>query len=267
MSAGLFWDPAVYEGTIAFANNFSLQAHPEFAPFLALFTDPEAATGQSVTHEMLIPLSESSVLNEITNVLYKNGPAMLSSFQEYLYQYLGYQQYPCVASTGTIAVFANSGTGSAAHIENVHMPFVKQNANVAVLKYDSTLLRLGHSGLYAGIMDGFSVIDIANVYWYFPQYRFNEVRNNSNWILGKEIGNSTEEGYVAFRRDDNCVTDAVDDIITCGSDTQVYGLFVGSSNDYNSFDEFETVVQAATFDANTNTLSVDGKTVSVGGFL
>merc|ERR1712157_111910 len=102
---------------------------------------------------------------------------------------------------------------------------------------------------------------------YFPSGLYNETREVSNWILGKEIGADGVEGYVALRRDDACMDDVnvTTSLIECDEDQQVYALFVGSSDEYMSFDNFEEIVENSQFvmTNDTSILVIDQISVSI----
>ena len=55
------------------------------------------------------------------------------------------------------------------------------------------------------------------------------------------------DGYVALRRDDMCMNDVIDGVMQCSEEQQVHALFVGSSDEYVSFDNFEMVVEDSKF--------------------
>eukprot|EP01083_Nonionella_stella_P185791 678444_1 len=263
LSAGLFWTPEVVEDTIAFVDYYGLTEHPEFAPYYDMFHDPEALhlshaalVPLSLTlHAELVPLSRGRAINRITSVLFKDGPVMLSSFQDYNPRFLGFEQYPFVATTGILSVYAKSGGGS--KLSNIHLPYIKQEKNAALIKYDSTLI--AH---YAHILDDFGVTDYKTVTFFFPKSKFGEVRASSNWILGEENG-----GYVALWR--ACNNDVVNDKITCDDDQQVYAVFVGCENEYGDFGAFENVVTRATMASSVDgtkaihTLTINGLSLTI----
>merc|ERR1719242_2438347 len=164
---------------------------------------------------------------------------MLSSFQDYNSQFLGVQQYPYVASTGTIALYGSSPGAEVAGFRNVHLPKVKQQGNVALIMYDATEVMT-----LAGLLSQFGVTDYG-VSMNFPMDLFNQTSTVMNWVLGKEIG--------------------ADGVVDCDKDQQVYALFVGSSDEYLSFDNFEMIVEESRFFmANgSSILVIDDFTVSI----
>merc|ERR1712176_1670819 len=88
-----------------------------------------------LSYEALQPVTRGIVTTDIETVLYKDGPSMLSSMQDYVFGFLGSQQYPYAATTGTTAVFGRSGLSD--NFVNIHMPKVRQVSNAALIKYDS----------------------------------------------------------------------------------------------------------------------------------
>merc|ERR1712129_211328 len=149
----------------------------------------------------------------IETVLYKDGPSMLSSMQDFNFMYLGSMQFPFVATTGSIAVIGSGGSSpDGLDVQNVHLPQVKQVSNAALIRYDSSLMATS----YASLLAAFGVFDISNVYWQFPTNRFDDNRVVGNWLLAMESGSSGVDGYIALRRDDACMNAVVDDVMTCG---------------------------------------------------
>lgn len=76
---------------------------------------------------------------------------------------------------------------------------------------------------------------------HFKTQDFDEVRNDSLWLLGRQ-GN----GYVAVRR--NCL-DTISNVAACHTiDGQSWVIMVGDSDMYGSFNNFETVIQQSQFE-------------------
>eukprot|EP01083_Nonionella_stella_P268709 908640_1 len=181
---------------------------------------------------------------------------MLSSFQAYHFRYLGHQQYVWAATTGTVAIWSKSGDGSPAGFENVHLPNVNQTKNVALIVYDSLLM---NSDPYKSLLGALgSVTDITNVYIHLNDNEFDEVRTYQNWILAMEIGSNGVNGYVGLRRDSNCTNPIVNNVIVCNASEQAWGVIVGSSAKYGTFDDFQSVVENSNYDELENRLTIDG---------
>ena len=134
LSAVAFWDVSVAQDTINFIEAYSLMQNPEFQAFYPIFADP-------VNVVSFAPISGGSVCTNVETVLYKDGSIMLSSMQNYNFQQLASQQYPWGATTGTIAIYGYSGPGTQS-LSNTHLPNIKQIENVALIKYDSSLINL-----------------------------------------------------------------------------------------------------------------------------
>jgi len=225
MSAGAFWIPEFVDDTLQFIADNDLWQHPEFAPYKDLMLDP-ASFGLS--YETLQPVTRGAVNAMIETVLYKDGPSMLSSMQDFNFMYLGSMQFPFVATTGSIAVIGSGGSSpDGLDVQNVHLPEVQQVSNAALIRYDSSLMATS----YAALLAAFGVFDISNVYWQFPMDRFDDNRVVGNWLLAMESG-SDVDGYIALRRDDTCMNAVVDGVMTCGAMEQMYALFVGNSDEY-----------------------------------
>merc|ERR1711933_187461 len=120
MSASAFWIPEFVQSTLSFINKYNLWPHPEFAPYQALMTSP-GDFGE--TYESLESVTRGAVITDIETVLYKDGPVMLLSMQDYNFMYLGRKQFPYVATSGLFAVYGRSG--SSEDFLNIHMPKVR----------------------------------------------------------------------------------------------------------------------------------------------
>jgi hypothetical protein len=215
-----------------------------------------------VAAEVASSISKSSGIYNPTISIFKNKAITLSSLQDFWKGKLGYQQFPIMVNTGTNAVFTLSGkpdvewNNRPSHNANSHLPYVKQKDNVALVMYrpEKGLALFGHKG------------DKLDVELFWQTNKFDEIREDGNWILGRE-GN----GYVAVRR--NCVGD-INGVKACDNpDGQTWVFMVGNSDMYGSFDAFEQKIIQSQFETrwyfNLPTLQwvyyskivVDGKTI------
>merc|ERR1719461_160230 len=260
MQAGAFWIPEVVNDTLAFIEEYNLWQHPEFAPYKDLMQDPMAVA--NLSYVGLRPVTEGQLLTPMETVLYKDGPSMLSSMQDYYFEHVSSDVFPFAATTGEITVTGWSGTADDLDMQNVHLPLVKQVSNAALIKYDSSLMQMPE---YTKVLGLFNVTDIATVYMQWPEERFDANRTVGNWLLGMEIGADNVEGYVALRRDDMCMNEPVEGVVTCAETEQMYALFVGNSVEYLSFDNFEMIVEDSKYllANDTNILIIDGVSVSM----
>jgi len=259
-SSGAYFDPLTAYSTANLIKTLNLWDHSEFADFSQFsglpldLAVPIAEIGSSI--------SKSSGIYNQKVAIFKNKSVTLSSIQDFWKGKNGYQQFPVVANSGTNAVFTISGKPTPnlnnrpeLHA-NIHLPYVKQTDNVALVMYrpEKSL------GLF-GFKD-----EKLNVALYFQNEKFDEVRENGNWILGRE-----GDSYVAVRR--NCIGD-INGIKACDNpDGQTWIIMVGNIDMYGSFDAFQQKIATSQYEEkwyfNLPTLQwvyyakivVDGKTL------
>ena len=259
-SSGAYFHPDVAISTFQLLKDLNLWGHfqfDDFRPFSILPT--ELAPGVA---EIASVISKSSGLYNPTISVFKNKSVVLSSIQDFWKGKVGYQQFPVVVNSGTSAVYTLSGKMGIDWEDrpdknaNSHLPYVKQADNLALVMYrpEKGLALFGYTG------------EKLNVAMHWKTTAFDEIREQGNWILGRE-GNS----YVAVRR--FCV-DQQNGIPVCDNpDGQTWIYMVGNSDMYGSFDAFEQKILQSQYESrwyfNLPTLQwvyyskivIDGKTL------
>jgi len=269
LSAGIYW---INSDFAQFTNNFVttyglFQANSDFDlyPIFAGLTDPPPSPpfAPGTSYVDALETTQGGARTPFTTYLYKDGPVLLSSMQNYNVYRFGGQQFPFGATTGTVSVYGFSGPKGFPldrQFINFHLPNIKQIKNAALIKYDSTLIARGPSNtfFYAGFLGQILSIDPADIplvsIW-FPTARFTEVVEDGNWYFAKQTF-LNDEGYIALRRDDNCIfAPNSDNYIVCDEIVQYYVIIVGSKKEYKSFDDFQKEVNnEASLDTATDTL-------------
>ncbi|CAM2011346.1 hypothetical protein [Acanthopleuribacter pedis] len=228
-SAGGYFHPDLAEDTLWLLDELDLWEHHDFNDFAGFEGFPAwvASTGSII----LASITRSSVLTGVNIAIYKDGPVSLTATQGYWSGRLGYQLFPWVASTGTIAVWTQSGEVKTEWRDrgsmnaNTHLPHVTQNDNVALVMYQPNV-----DLPIFGIDD----LDVA-LYW--PEDRFDETRAFGNWVLGRE-----GDGYVAVYKHCNAV---INGHFACDDERgQTWAVVVGNNQSHGDFDAFETVIRA-----------------------
>lgn len=259
-SSGAYFHPDVSISTFKLLSDLNLWNHFEFADFKQFSFLP--ADVAPVFAEIASPISKSSGLYNPTISIFKNKSVTLSSLQDYWKGKNGYQQFPVMANVGTSAVFTVSGKPTAdwsdrpsIHV-NTHLPYVQQVDNIALVMYrpEKALALFGYKD---------EKLDVA-LHW--QTEKFDEVRENGNWILGKE-----GDGFVAVRRSCN---GEINGVRACDNpDGQTWVIVVGNVDMYGSFDAFEQKMAQSQYEEkwtfNLPTLQwiyyskivVDGKTL------
>lgn len=259
-SSGAYFHPDVALSTATLLKDYNLWEHLEFNDFKDFkgLPVPIAPT----LAELASVISKSSCINQQTIAIFKNKSVTLSSIQDFWKGKNGYQQFPIVVNTGTSAVFTLSGkvyedwNNRPELHANTHLPFVKQQDNIALVQYrpEKGLELFGYTG------------DKLNVGLHWNNSVFDEIREDGNWILGKE-----NDGFVAVRR---FCTNTINNVMACdNTDAQTWIFIVGNEDMYGSFDNFEQLIKSSQYEekwffnlptlqwAYYSKITIDGKTL------
>ncbi len=258
-SSGGYFHPSVADETFWLIEEYNLWDHSHTNDYAGFAGLPNWVAFPIA--KVLASITRSSVLTGAVLVVFKNGPVVLSSVQNYYKGRLGYQQWPWAATVGTLAVWTQSGevkrnwNDRSDQNVNTHLPYINQKENVALIMYKPN----NDLDLY-----GFQN-DVA-LYW--PEEEFDETRSFNIWLLGQQ-----GDGYIAVRK--HC-SRTINGYQACSdSNGQTWAVVVGNSNIYGSFDKFEDVIKRAKFTKKKRwswsklrfqyyaKISVDGKTVSL----
>ena len=231
-SSGAYFHPEVCQASAKLLSDSNMWNHTDFSTFSVFrLTPPDQFPALATT---LSYASESSVICNDTLALFKRNGVTLSSVRNFWPGKWGYEQIPCVANAGSSAVFTASGNiledfeSRNATNENNDLPYVRQKSNVALLMYrpDVNLPNIGQNH--------------PEVSLHWTDSTFNEIRNDSLWLLGRQGGN-----YVGVRR--NCL-DVVNTLHACTiRNGQTWVIIVGDSTMYGSFDNFQAVIDSSKF--------------------
>jgi hypothetical protein len=229
-SSGMYFHPKVAFESGTLIVNYNLWHHVDFDDFRD-FENFSPTDIQGIADE-LTAISMSSTNCQSTIAIFKHQNVVLSSIQDFWKGKVGYQQQPIMANVGTTSVYLGSGTvkrnwnNRPANNANDHLPYIEQKHNVALLMY-----RPEPNNIFLKSKD---------VALHFNDAEFDEIRNDSLWILGRQ-----ENGYVAVRR--YCLGEK-DSVRACVNDRgQSWVIVVGDSSMYGSFNNFETVITQSQF--------------------
>ncbi len=229
-SSGLYFHPRVAFESASLIIDSALWHHvdfEEFAPFELL-----SATDIASVASDLSAISMSSVNCGLQVSVFKHNSVMLTTLNDFWKGKVGYQQYPIMANVGTTAVYTASGTVKSNWTQrspnhaNDHMPYIGQSSNVALIMYrpepNNILMKSSDVGLH------------------FKDADFDEIRNDSTWVLGRQ-----ENGYVAVRRPCDGL---INNVRGCSNGRgQTWVIVVGDSSMYGSFSNFETLITQSQF--------------------
>jgi len=206
--------------------------------------------------ETAAAISRSSYIGASEVKIYKHNGVVLTSIQDHWKGRAGYQQWPWVATVGKEPIFTRSGNPSpTGSTSNTTLPYVEQVDNVALIMYraDNDLS-----------LFGFDNFDVA-LHW--TEGDFDEVRRFGNWIVAR-----VDDNYAAVRKHCNQTIngfEACDD-----QDGQTWVVVVGNSDTHGTFNNFESIIQDATYDERwvynwlnggytyVGEVEVDGKSIS-----
>lgn len=231
--------------------------------------------------ETSAPFTTSSIISEKTMDLYRHGNVQLSSYQDFHAGNAGWQQLPWIATTGTIPVYTRSGAeyggwkAGGQEQMNTHLPYVRQNENVALVLYKPAMELRFMDGLNRATsflpVDDFLTAPV-NLHW--PTEQFDEATSFQNWLFARE-----GDGYIAVYR--HCLdtktfmrNEEAIEIYSCNDDEQVWATVVGNTQTHDSFSNFIFTVSQSKIKSKwywswaenrhvwETTLEVDGKTLS-----
>ncbi|CAN5343317.1 hypothetical protein BH09BAC1_BH09BAC1_30230 [soil metagenome] len=229
-SGGGYFHPLVAYQTGELLQDSMLWEHVDFKPFHVFATfSPSQILGVS---QSLPAISMSSVICGQDVAIFKHHSVTLTSLQDFWKGKISYQQYPCVANVGTTAVYTASGEPKEdwekrnSNNSNDHLPYITQRKNVALLMY-----RPEENNI---------LLKSADVALRFRDADFDEVRNDSLWLLGRQ-----ENGFVAVRR--SC-TGMINNVRACETvNGQSWVIVVGDSIMYGSFNNFQNIIAQSQF--------------------
>lgn len=237
-SAGAYFHPDVVAETVQLLIDSSLWNHVDFELLKPLSSiQPSFAPAIATS---LSCISKSTVICQEDVYVFKHNAISLSSIQDFWKGKVGFQQFPCVANVGTTAVYTASGKPQSNWLTrddkngNIHLPYVNQKHNVALLMYrpEPTPNEL--------IGNKFERKEVA---LHFNDNDFDEITEHNNWLIGRQ-----ENGYVAVRR--NCIGE-IDSVRACPTvNGQSWAIVIGDSSMYGSFANFTNKVKQAQFTEN-----------------
>ena len=236
-SAGNYFNSENIADTVKLMDNYNLWSHKHFK------LDPYATILQIVPKDVLTYSSNTvdaftggSPLCDIIYHIYNNNYFTLTSMENYKKGKLGAQQLPWIANVGGISVFTQSGKISTIGdlhevIGNSHLPFVKQNKNVAMVMYNpDDLIRFSKSK---------ANLDLS-VYLNWSGFDNEERMVNKHWFFGEKITNNTSVFIAVYSTDG--ITDSADKTISNASALQGWAIIVSDSFEYKDFRTFKESV-------------------------
>jgi hypothetical protein len=247
-SSAAYFHPDVVEETVQILRDYNLWDQVDFAKVRPLaFVPPSEYVPFA---NSLSCMSKSTVISGQDVAIFKNNSITLSSVLDFWKGKVGYQQYTCMANVGTTAVFTASGPVVANWVnrnsnnQHVHLPYVEQKKNVALIMYRPEYVPDFLGSIYSNK-------DVA-LHW--RDADFDEVINNSLWLLGRQ-----ESSYVAVRR--SCIG-TINTVRACETNGgQTWVMVVGDSSMYGSFNNFQNIIEQSQFQESWYLDSANNKSV------
>jgi hypothetical protein len=242
-SMGGYFHPDLADDTQWLLNSYDLWHHGEFQDFTGFDSLPSWL--ETLGSKALASITRSSVITGRTVNIFRFGQIVLSSVQNFYPGRLGYEVYPVVATTGTVAIWLQSGrvepdwSDRPDSPSQAHLPYIEQKRNVALVMYnpnnDIDLIQ-------SFIPDSPYGVDDFEVALRWPGSAgkdgnsiFDEELDSGRWKIGRE-----GDGYIAVAR--HCL-DVIHGIPACLDENQLWGIVVGNSAMYGSFDAFVDKIQ------------------------
>ncbi|MEZ5009459.1 MAG: T9SS type A sorting domain-containing protein [Chitinophagales bacterium] len=232
-SSGAYFHPTVANDLLWGAGYYNMWEHEEFEAFAwASILPPSIGV---VASTFAASLTRSSYIGQVEIEIFKNDAVVLNSAQDFWKGRLGYQQIPLVANIGGSAVMMRCGTVEdwndlPSRQSNTSLPYIDQDENVALIMYRHNW--------------DLPVFGINNfdVFLYFQEEEYDEVKEMDNWILGRK-----GENYVAVRR--HCIND-INGIRACDvEDGQTWAIVAGNDHLHNNFGQFQDVIAASQYES------------------
>lgn len=251
-SMGAYFNPETVDDTLWLFDEYDLWGHSQFGSVATGIPTGllDAPLSGVLGSDLLRTATVGSVLTGGDVVLYKNQDIVLSSVQDFHSGKLGYQMYPWMATTGTLAVWTQSGqvvddwNDRPSIISNTHLPYLEQMDNVLLIVYDPAD-DLNLAGAF--FPDSTLSLDVA-LRW--PSKGFTSEVEFGNWKCGEETivkdGDDlgvTEAaiGYICVARP--CLDVTTAGIPACTDEQQLWAVIMGNDQMYGNFDEFTKKVQ------------------------
>ncbi len=237
-SFGGYAHPTLVEESFQLLADSGIWEHKDWAALQPLsFVAPENAPTLA---EELNVISYSSGLTGHDVHIYKNDEIAMMSVEDLWPGKVGFQVWPIAATVGTTAVFPQAGnvledwSDRDRNIENTHLPHIEHQSNLALLMYRPEPI--------PGLLKIFAaeLFEDKEVALFWEEDEFDEIIENGNWLLGRQ-----NENYIAVRL--SC-TDFINTWRACPTnDGQAMVMMIGDDAIYSSFENFQAVIDGATF--------------------
>jgi hypothetical protein len=253
---GAYFHPLTAKDSVDFFKHFGPIRLTESITFTGKFL-PSGGAAQPVA-KLLDRLTVGTVMSGNDIKVYRQAGSMLTSVDNCWPGVVGGQTFPWMAVADDVPVWTQSGLVQTnwldkSGISNSHMPYVKQQGNVALIAYkpdkpmplslwgDVALYWQEHRFTETRRVDVSTRSGVLRLFNAFTEMMSGGNGQNGSWILGRR-----NSSYIAVFRP--CGDKKQKGWYACSGimGRQVWASVVGDESRYGSFDAFSEVVQGAT---------------------
>lgn len=231
-SAGNYFNEYI-DDTLDLMDKYNLDAHSHFKsePYTTILNLFPKSLLKS-TSSTLKAFTDCSDLTNVNYNIYNNGNYSLTSLENYNRGKFGAQQLPFIINLDGVSIFTQSGKVSSVGDlkeanSNSHLPYIKQEKNIALVMYQSYDLIKNYS--YTAKLD-------LTVYLYLNQTEFDEVVQNKNWIFVRNNNSYCAIYSTSLKKDisNNYYND--------NTSQQGWIFILGNSSEYKDFTTFQNQI-------------------------
>ncbi len=237
-SAGNYFNEYI-DDTLDLMDTYNLDAHSHFKsePYTTILNLFPKSVLKS-TSSTLKAFTDCSDLTNINYNIYNNGNYSVTCLENYNRGKMGAQQLPFIINLDGAPIFTQSGKVSSLGDlkeanSNSHLPYVKQEKNVALVMYQP--YDLIKSSAKAANLD-------LTVYLYLNSNDVDEIVQNKNWLFVKK-NNSYASIYSTTLK-----KDSLNNYFNDNTSQQGWIFILGNSSEYTDFKTFQNnVLQKCTY--------------------
>ena len=231
-SAGNYFNEYI-DDTLDLMDKYNLDNHSHFKsePYTTILNLFPNSVLKS-TSSTLKAFTDCSDLTNVNYNIYNNGNYSFTCLENYNRGKMGAQQLPFIINLDGTPIFTQSGkVSSVGNLDeangNSHLPYVKQEKNIALVMYQP--YDLIKSSAKAANLD-------LTVYLYLNQSDFDEVIQNKNWIFVRK-NNSYAAIYSTTLK-----KDSLNNYFNDNTNQQGWIFILGNSSEYKDFSTFQNQI-------------------------
>ncbi len=237
-SAGNYFNEYI-DDTLDLMDSYNLDAHSHFKsePYTTILNLFPKSVLKS-TSSTLKAFTDCSDLTNINYNIYNNGNYSLTCLENYNRGKMGAQQLPFIINLDGAPIFTQSGkVSSVGNLDeangNSHLPYVKQEKNIALVMYQP--YDLIKSSAKTANLD-------LTVYLYLNPNDVNEIIQNKNWLFVKKNNSYAAIYSTSLKKDSS------NNYFNDNTSQQGWIFILGNSSEYTDFNTFQNqILQKCTY--------------------